>query len=237
MTVNIIQHATDEADWYDADGTPTAELGAESLPLTLITLARAKLELRVPPGDNDPDQDNLIRGLIGSAVSFVQDDLNIPILQERVYTVLRQGRSDAPLTFTSPGDPYVMFASKVRYLAREGAEIYTRGDWPDDIDIGEEDQIAPGMGDGDLIAGTIVVKPPEGRWPEAANNEYALFYTRGIKDTKSDLNIIRQLVILKMRDLFFGSPVMKGQESNTAYERLAKIIRFLGVTHKLYRID
>ena len=41
MTVNIIQHATDELDWYDSNGDLTAT-GAESLPLTLITLARAK---------------------------------------------------------------------------------------------------------------------------------------------------------------------------------------------------
>ena len=230
MTVNIIQHATDELDWSDLENYQ------ELIGSTLLTLARAKLELRVPPGDNDPDQDNLIRGLIGSAVSFVKDDLNIPILQERVYTVLRQGRSDAPLTFTSPGDPYVMKAIKVRYQVKN-VEVYTPGYWPEQIDIDEEHQTAPGVGDGDMIAGNIIVKPPEGRWPEAANNHYALFYERGIKDTKSELNIIRQLVILKMRDLFFGSPVMKGQESNTAYERLAKIIRFLGVTHKLYRID
>ena len=235
MPVNIIQHATDELDWYDSNGDLTAT-GAESLPLTLITLARAKLELRVPPGDNDPHQDELIRGLIKSAVSFVQDDLNIPITQEQVYVLMQNGRTDTPITFNRPGDPYVMKAIKVRYQVKS-VDVYTPGDWPEEIEIAETDQVAPGLGDGDMIAGNIVVKPPGGEWPEAAKNHYALFYERGIKDTKTDLNIIRQLVILKVRDLFFGSPVMKGQETNTAYERLAKIIRFLGVTHTLNRIQ
>ena len=234
MTVNIIQHATDEADWYDADGTPTVELGAESLPLTLLTLDRARQELRVPPGDTG--QDDLIRNLIRSAVSFVQDDLNIPLLQEQVYTVLRHVRTNTPITFGVPGDKFVQKVVKVRYQL-ESVEVYTPGEWPAEIDIAEEGQIAPGLGDGDMIAGNVVIKPPGGNWPAAAGNQYVVDYERGIKNTRSDLDTIRQIVILKLRDLFYGTAFMKGQESNTAYERLAKIVRFLGITHTLYRIS
>ena len=243
MTVNIIQHATDEADWYDADGALTDPTGVASLPLTLLTLDRARRELRVPPGDDG--QDELIRELIKSAVSFVQDDLNIPILQEQVYVVLRHGRTDAPITFRVPGDKFVQYAVKVRYQV-ESVEVYTPGEWPEGIDVhfnldnpaGDEEatQIAPGLGDGDMIAGNVVIKPPDGNWPAAARNRYVVDYIRGIKDTRSDLNVIRQIVILKLRDLFYGTPMMKGQESNTAYERLAKIVRFLGITHTLNRI-
>ena len=240
MTVNIIQHATDEADWYDADGTLN-ETGVDSLPLTLLTLDRARRELRVPPGDDG--QDELIRELIKSAVSFVQDDLNIPLLQEQVYTVLRHVRTNTPITFGVPGDKFVQNIVKVRYQV-DSVDMYIPGEWPKEIEIDNDDdadtyahQIAPGVGDGDQIAGNVVIKPPGGQWPAAAGNQYVVHYERGIKNTRSDLDTIRQIVILKLRDLFYGTAFMKGQESNTAYERLAKIVRFLGITHTLYRIS
>ena len=237
MTVNIIQHATDETDWYDDEGTPT-DTGLASLPLTLITLARAKRELRVPPGDYG--QDTLIREGIKSAASFVQDDLNIPIVHEQVYTVLQQAQLNMPLTFRpDPGDIFVQYASKVRYKAADLAEgeVYTEGDWPDVVELNKtDDQIAPGVREGDEIAGNIIIKAPDGAWPSAARNTYAVNYTRGVKDTYPPLDTIRQLVILKLRDSFYGTPMMKGAESNSAYERLAKIIRYYGVTHKIYRL-
>ena len=242
MTVNIIQHATDEADWYDSDGTLNAA-GVASLPLTLLTLDRARRELRVPPGDDG--QDELIRELIKSAVSFVQDDLNIPLLQEQVYTVLRHVRTNTPITFGVPGDKFVQKVVKVRYQV-DSVDMYIPGEWPEEIDVHDDvgmasdeeaTQIAPGLGDGDQIAGNVVIKPPGSNWPAASGNRYVVHYERGIKDTRSDLDIIRQIVILKLRDLFYGTAFMKGQESNTAYERLAKIVRFLGITHTLYRIS
>ena len=232
MTVNIIEHATDASDWYDSNGDLNTT-GVASLPLTVLTLARAREELRVPPGDTG--QDGHIRNLIDASVAYVQEDLNIPVTSEQVYVVLRNGRIDAPLTFNTPGDPFVMSASKVRHQL-QSVEMYTPGDWPEVIDIVADNQIAPGIRDGDEIAGNIIVKPPDGRWPLAAANHYALFYTRGIKDSYASLNVIRQLVVLKLRDMFYGSPVMKGQENSTAYERLAKIIRYLGTTHPINRI-
>ena len=241
MTVNIIQHATDETDWYDSDGTPN-DLGIASLPLTLITLARAKRELRVPPGDYG--QDTLIREGIKSAASFVQDDLNIPIVHEQVYTVLQQAQVNMPLTFRrDTGDIFVQYASKVRY-EDANVDFYTEGDWPEVVAVNKDqdempdiaEQIAPGVREGDEIAGNIIIKAPEGGWPAAARNTYAVNYTRGVKDTYPPLDTIRQLVILKLRDSFYGTPMMKGAESNSAYERLAKIIRYYGVTHKIYRL-
>ena len=233
MTVNIIQHATDEADWYDAEGLENAT-GAASLPLTLLTLDRARRELRVPPGDTG--QDPLIREQIEAAVSYCQEDLNIPILQERVYTLLFHTRTECPLKFGGDSDPYVMFASKVRYQLST-VDDYIIGDWPEEVDIDEAHQIAPGVGDGDLIAGNIIVKPPDGKWPDAAGNHYALHYVRGIKSTNRDLGIIRQLVILKLRDLFYGSPYMKGTEANSAYGRLKKTVSFKFPTINFQRID
>ena len=237
MTVNIIQHATDEPNWYDDDGDLT-ETGLASIPLTLLTLARARQELRVPTGADG--QDPLIRNLIKSAVSYVGEDLNIPIVQESVYVVLAHGQLDRPIRFVEPdaeignGDPYVLYADKVRYESPD-VDVYTFGDWPNEIEIGES-QIAPGKGDGDMIAQNIIIKHPDGTWPEAAQNQYAVFYIRGIKDTYPDIDAIRSLVILKMRELFYGTPIMKGQENNTAYERIAKIVRFYGVTHPLRRL-
>ena len=240
MTVTIIQHATDEPDWYDDDGVLTA--AAATFPAqTLLLLSRARRELRVPDGATG--QDALIRDLIKSAVSYVAEDLNIPIIQESVYVVLVQGQVERPLRFVEPdtenaptnGDPYVLYADKVRYQLPD-VEFYTPGDWPEEIELAEENQIAPGYGDGDQIAQNIIVKPPDGTWPLAAQNQYALFYIRGIKDTYPDIDAIRSLVILKMRELFYGTPTMKGQENNTAYERIAKMVRFYGVLHKLRRL-
>ena len=216
MTVNIIQHATDNPGWTEDQRT-------EFLPLTLLTLDRARRELRVPPGDTG--QDVLIQEQIEAAVSFCQEDLYIPILEERVYTLLFNSRKEFPLKFSGASDPFVLFASKVRYQD-SSVDNYVIGDWPEEIVIEESDQIAPGLGDGDQIAGNIIVKPPDGQWPDAAQNHYVLHYSRGIKTTYKDLNIIRQLVILKLRDLFYGSPYMKGTEANSAYGRLKKAVSF-----------
>ena len=234
MAVNTIQHATDEADWYEADGTLNAT-GVASLPLTLLTLDRARRELRVPPGDDG--QDDLIREQIEAAVSFIQDDLNVPLLQESVYLVLQHDSLDQPITITNPSDPYVLAASKIRYQAASTAASYTVGDWPLEIEIGEENQIAPCSGDGDLIAGNVVISPPGGQWPEAAGNHYVVHYVRGIKASNKDVDLFRQLVILKLRDLFYGSPYMKGQESNTAYGRLKKTVRYLGLLPDFKRVS
>ena len=79
MAVNIIQHATDEPDWYETNEEGKVvpnETGAASLPLTLLTLDRARKELRIPVGATG--QDDLIRELIESAVSFIAEDLNVP---------------------------------------------------------------------------------------------------------------------------------------------------------------
>ena len=227
MIANKIQYAVDDPGW-------TAEQQADFLPHTLLTLARAKRELRVPPGDNDPDQDELIRGFIRSATSFVAEDLNIPLVSETGYVLLEHENIEQPLTITNPSDLFVLAASKVRY--QTAAESYTVGDWPEEIEIGEENQIAPCTGDGDLIAGNIIVKPPGGTWPQAAQNHYALFYARGLLSTNKNLETYRQLVVLKMRDLFYGTPYMKGTESNSAYGRMAESVRFLGVLPDYKRV-
>ena len=224
MPVDIIEHAV----------TPKGEEENTALfASTLLSLDRAKTELRVPPGDSG--QDDLIREQVKSAVSYIQEDLNIPIVKEEVYTVVRHGRSDVPITFGTPGDKYVLRSDKI-YYQTEDVEIYTFGDWPEVIEIDDEHQIAPGVGDGNKIADNIIIKHPDNAWPAAASNHYAVHYTRGIKSTRSEIDTIRRLVILKLRDIFFGTVFMKGQESNTAYERMAKIIRDYEITHTIRRI-
>ena len=228
MTVKIIEHATDEPGW-------TEEQQAELLPRTLVPLDRGRRDLRVPMGCDG--QDDLIREQIASSVSFIQDDLGIPIIKESVYVLLQHDRPDAPITFNAPGDSFVLFADRVQYQTQD-VDLYTVGDWPEVIELGDSDQIAPGVGDGNQIAGNIIVKPPGGQWPAAANNHYALFYTRGIKNTNKDLEAIRQMVILKMRDAFFGSPLMKGTERhNSAYGRIARGVRNKRPTHRFHRIS
>ena len=229
--VQIVEHAIDESTWSDDER-------AELLPLTFLTLSRARDELRVPPGDTG--QDELIRNQVKSVTSFLIENLQIPILQESVYTVLIQGDQKRPLTFPlvrglAPGDPFVLRCNKISYQD-QGVEIYTRGDWPLDIEIDDDHQIAPGVDPGDKIAGNIIIKPPDGAWPLAAQRTYAVFYQRGIKVTDSRLDEMRSLAILKLRDLFFGVGFMKGTEQNTAYERLAKSIRYRAATHDFHRI-
>ena len=232
MAVQIIEHAIDDPDW-------TAEQRVENLPRAFLTLDRCRRELRVPPGDTG--QDSLIRDQVRAATSFLIDDLSIPILEEQVYTVIRHINQKTPLRLPAmldgavPGDPFVLRASKVKYQVNN-VEFYTRGDWPLEVTIDDEDQIAPGVGDGDSIATSIIIRPPDSLWPVSAGNEYAVFYQRGIRSDWKRLDILRSLAILKLRDLFFGSPMMKGAESNSAYERLAKTVRYLGTTIQIYRI-
>ena len=230
MTINVIEHATDNPSW-------TAEQQVDFLPRTLLTLDRARRELRVPPGDLG--QDDLIRELIESAASFIAEDLNTPLIQESVYLVLQHDSLDQPITITNPSDPYVLAASKVRYQLATAADSYTVGDWPEEIEIGEENQIAPCSGDGDLIAGNVVIKPPKdtGKWPQAAMNHYALHYERGIKAASKNVDTYRQLAILKLRDLFYGSPYMKGTEANSAYGRIAENVRYLGLLPNFERVN
>ena len=229
MTINVIEYATDNPGW-------TEEQKTDFLPRTLLTLDRARRELRVPPGDDG--QDSLIREQIEAAASFASEDLNTPILQESVYIVLRHDRLDLPITITNPSDPFVLAASKVRYQLAS-VEIYIPGDWPLEIEIGESDQIAPCSGDGDLIAGNIIVKPPKdtGTWPQAAQNDYVLFYERGVKSASKNVDTYRQLVILKLRELFYGSPILKSTEENSAYGRLASNLRYLGLLPDFKRVD
>ena len=225
--VNAIEHAIDESGW-------SSDERDEFLPLTFLTLDRARRELRVPAGDTG--QDELIRDQVKSAVSFLVDDLEIPILQETVYTVLVNGNSSLPLKFPSPSDPFVLKATSVAYQD-QGADIYTPGDWPLSIEIDEDNQLAPGAGDGNQISGNIIIKPPEGSWPLAASNHYAVYYQRGIKTTYHKMDVLRSLAILKLRDMFFAVGFMKGTDENTAYERLAKTVRYLGTPIQFERID
>ena len=237
MAVNIIQHATDEPDWYETNEEGKVvpnETGAASLPLTLLTLDRARKELRIPVGATG--QDDLIRNLIKSAVSFIAEDLNIPLVSEAVYVLLEHENLDQPITLTNPSDPFVLAASKVRYQLAT-AENYTVGDWPLEIEIGEENQIAPCSGDGDLIAGNIIVKPPGGKWPQAAMNHYALHYERGIKAASKDIGTFRQLAVLKMREAFFGTQYLKGRLENSAFGRIAESVRFYGALPNFNRIS
>ena len=241
MTFQIIEHAVDDPAWLTEDAETQAELRAR----TVITLDRARRELRIPPGDNDAAQNLTLREQIESAVSFIQEDINIPLLTERVYVLMRQPICDLPLKFSGSSDAFVLFADKVRYQS-EGAENYTVGEWPEQVtvndgttDAGDEDatQIAPGVGDGDQIAGNIIVNPPAGGWPKAAQSHYALYYTRGIKSTNRNLNIIRELVILKLREIDSGALYVKGTQMNSAYYRLKKSISFKRPTIGFNRLD
>ena len=228
MTINVIEHAVDDPSW-------SAEQQEDFLPRVLLTLDRARRELRVPPGDNDLDQNNLIRELITSAASFVAEDLNIPLIQESVYLLIEHSSSDLPITIDDPTDEFALAASKVRYQLP--SVDYTIGDWPEELEISESDQVAPCSGAGDLISGNIVVKPPGGTWPQAAQNHYVLHYERGLKAENRDVDLYRQLCILKLRDLFFAVSYMKGTKSNSAYSRLASNVRFLGLLPNFKRIS
>ena len=63
---------------------------------------------------------------------------------------------------------------------------------------------------------------PTASWPDTPDGVFAMQYSRGLAGNDPDIDIVRSLAILKLRDLFLAIPMHRGQ---SAYDRLAARVR------------
>ena len=213
-----MKYATDAPVWTAEQGTPeppvfwTPEEYTERAPQTFITLARARHELRVPPGDTG--QDELIRSHIKDAASQVADDIQVPILDVLVQAIREPGDLDA----LRIDDLFALQATAVR-IRGQGDPL---GVYSQTIDDGTWSQANPSN---DLGAVGLIAIKPNDAWPDTVDGMFAINYTRGMQPTYPQADAIRSLAILKLRDLFFGTVFMKGTEDNSAYGRVSAKLR------------
>lgn len=200
-----MKYAIDASDW-------TPDELAERTSQTLITLARARHELRVPPGDTG--QDELIRHHIRDAVSQVADDIEIPVIDTLVQAV------------KSPGDLDALQVVDVFAIEARAIRIRGQGDAPGVYSQALEDWSQANPANDMGAVGIISVNPTD-KWPDTVDGLFAIDYVRGMQPTYPQTDAIRSLTILKLRDLFFGTVFMRGTEENSAYGRVsAKLKRF-----------
>lgn len=215
-----MKFATDLPVWsaeLETDQPPvfwTPEEAAANLPQTFITLARARHELRVPPGDTG--QDDLIRNHIRDATSQVADDIAVPILDTLVQAIREPGDLDA----LRIDDLFALQATAVRIRGQgDPLGVYSQA-----VADGAWSQANP---TNDLGAVGLIAIVPTDKWPDTVDGMFAVTYTRGMQPTFPTSHAIQSLAILKLRDLFLGVGYMKGSEENSAYGRAAaKLKRF-----------
>ena len=176
---------------------------------TLLSLERARFELRMP--DDDTSQDVLLSGLIASAISSLSKDTSVPLLDSNVeITVHLTGRSGVQVY-----DPYLKSITSVSYQAASEDCVY--GLFPKTV-IKNRCTFTPGE-----RKGAFVVKPRGYQsWPDAAYNRFRIEGIAGLADDDPDLAAYRSATVLLFRSLYDGVPILR---EDSAYER---IIRPLG---------
>ena len=183
---------------------------------SFLTLQRVRDELRVPVGDTGLDA--LLSEHAASAVSAVSLDIGLPILEESVYVPWTHSDTEAPVVYDA--DSFALSLSEIRYRPAE-SEVVTPGYWPEIVSSDDYSVLAPAS-DESVISGRIVVTPASA-WPEAQSGVYGLYYSRGLLDGDRRLGTLRQLAVLRLRDLYDGVRVVPvGLQS--AYRRLARTI-------------
>ena len=213
-----MKYATDAPVWTAEQGTPeppvfwTPEEYTERAPQVFITLARARHELRVPPGDTG--QDELIRNHIRDATSQVADDIAVPILDTLVQAIREPGDLDALQVV----DVFAIEARAIR-IRGQGDPL---GVFSQTVADGTWSQANPSN---DLGAVGLIAIKPNDAWPDTVDGMFAINYTRGMQPMYPQADAIRSLVILKLRDLFLGVGYMKGTEENSAGGRLSARLR------------
>jgi len=169
-------------------------------PLDIVSLARMKLELRFPEGDEA--HDDFLKDLIKSAVSYVAADISVPLLDINVFhdaTPLNQSNSIVI------EDSFARQLVEVRSSGRERIDGY----YP--VQVPSIDYTADNPSEADWLRGRIVIKHD---WDLDQN--YRFLYTRGISD-----NLIPRyqcLIVLMVRAAYNGESMAA---PNSAYERMS----------------
>ena len=210
-----MKYAVDEIVWSAEDGTDeppafwTPAEHAERLPDVFLTMDRARRELRVPPGDTG--QDELIRDQIKSAASYVARDLSLPIVDVAVQTAVEPGENDA-LTII---DRYAIEAGAIRIRGSgDPPGVYSQ--------VVDDDTWSQANPINDVGAIGRISAIPNTAWPDTPDGVFAMQYSRGLAGNDPDIDIVRSLAVLKLRDLFLAIPMHRGQ---SAYDRLAARVR------------
>ena len=176
---------------------------------TLLSLERARFELRVP--DDDTSQDVLLSGLIASAISSLSKDTNAPLLDSIVETKVHlSGRSGIQIY-----DPYLKSITSISYQPTSENSVY--GLFPKKV-IPNRCTITPGE-----RKGAFVIRPRGYQsWPDAAYNRFRIEGIVGLANDDPALAAYRSATVLLFRSLYDGVPILR---EDSAYER---IIRPLG---------
>ena len=176
---------------------------------TLLSLERARFELRVP--EEDTSQDVLLTGLIASAISSLTGDVNVPLLDINVETIVHlSGRSGIQVY-----DPYLKSITSISYQPTSENSFY--GYFPNKV-IANRCTITPGG-----QKGAFVIRPRGNQsWPDAAYNRFRIEGIAGLADDDPALAAYRSATVLLFRSLYDGVPILR---EDSAYER---IIRPLG---------
>ena len=176
---------------------------------TLLSLERARFELRMP--DDDTSQDVLLSGLIASAISSLTEDTSVPLLDRNVEIKGHlSGRASIQVY-----DPYLKSITSISYQPTSENSVY--GYFPKKV-IPNRCTITPGE-----RKGAFVIRPRGNQsWPDAAYNMFRIEGIAGLADDDPALAAYRSATVLLFRSLYDGVPILR---EDSAYER---IIRPLG---------
>ena len=158
-------------------------------PQEFLPLTRVKQELRLDPADTD--QDELLRGHIASAASFVGHQIGSPILDETVTRYVTLAGQQA-VCFR---EPFWRSTDRISYAG--GA-----------VDLAAITQRREGV--------SSIIWPPEGGWPPLDPNGADAFrfdFTIGLDMARSEAAGLRQAAILCVRQLYDGVAQIRAEDA------------------------
>ena len=175
---------------------------------TLLSLARARFELRIP--GSDVSQNDLLSGQIASAIASLTKDVNIPLLDQNAAVTIRLTGSFSSQFY----DPYLKSITAIKYQP-SSVDTPSYGSFPDTIDAGDYTVV-----DGERKGALVIV--PIGVWPAAAFNRFRVEAVLGLADDDPALAAYRSAAILLFRSLYDGVAILR---EDSAYERIARPLR------------
>ena len=163
--------------------------------LDVLSLARAKSELRINLAETD--HDTLLTDLIASGVSFVSAPLRAPLLDRAEgFRCFRPGDSATPIVL--PTDS-VRSVGSVRYWTVNGA-----------LRKAPDGMVAVGTLGRRVQHGGYVIYPPTSGWPVVlANSLIEVVVTRGMNTPPA----LRSAVALCVRQLYDGYREIRPKEA------------------------